>query len=118
VVLDDRSVYVSTGWTRDTGGGYYAGTATSTSRSGPYLTRTGVQARRLSLLATRCSWCGTVGIYWNGVLIRKISLSSHTTANRQLFGIVDFGHVRTGTVTIKTLTPGVTHIDGLGTSRS
>ena len=117
VALDDRALSASTGWTRATGSAYYAGTTTSAAQTGGVLTRTGIQARRLSLLATRCPGCGTVGVYWNGTLIRKISLSSTTTAYKQMITITDFGAVRLGTITIKTLTSASTRIDGLGTSR-
>jgi len=70
------------------------------------------------LVATRCPGCGTVGIYWSGILIRRISLNSTTTAPKQLFGITDFGAVKTGTLTIRTLTAGTTRVNGLATSRS
>lgn len=116
--LDDRSLTASTGWTRSTGASYYLGTVTTTTRSAAVLTRTGVQARRLSLVASRCPGCGSVGVYWNGTLIRKITLNSTTTAHKQLFFVTDFGAARSGTVTVKALNTGRTLIDGLATSRT
>ena len=116
--LDDRMLTASSGWTRGAGSGYYASTITSTTRTGATLTRSGVQARRVSVLATRCPGCGTIAVYWNGVLVRNISLNSTTTANKVFFSVADFGAVKTGTITIKTLTTGSTRIDGLATSRT
>ncbi len=117
--LDDRTLATSTsGWIWGTGSGYYAATITSTTRSGGVLTRTGLQSRRLSLVASRCPGCGAVGAYWNGTLIRMIVLNSTTTAHQQLFTITDFGTVKAGTLVIKTLKTGSTRIDGLASSRA
>ena len=117
VPLDDRSLVASAGWTRSTGTGYYLGTATGTAAKGATLTRTGVQARRISLVATRCITCGSVGIYWNGTLVKTISLKATSTLNRQVLTVADFGSTRNGTLTIRTLTTGRVAIDGLGLSR-
>jgi Fibronectin type III domain/NHL repeat len=118
VALDDRSLVASRGWSRRTGSVYYAGTITSIARGSANLTRTGVRARRLGIVAVRCRGCGTVGIYWNGRLIRKVSLNATTTAYRQVISIVDFGATRPGTLVIRTLTTGRVQIDGLASSRT
>ena len=116
--LDDRSLAASTGWTRATSSAYYRSTLTSTRASGRTLTRTSVQARRLYLVATTCSGCGTVGVYWNGVLQRTISLNASTTTYKHVISLKDFGVVRSGTVVVKTLNTGRTYIDGLDLSRA
>jgi hypothetical protein len=118
VALDDRSLTGSTGWTRGTGTGFYAGTVTTTTRNGAVLTRTGVQARRISLVATTCAGCGSVGVYWNGTLLKTITLSATSTTNRRLITIAAFGTTKTGTLTIKMLNTGRARIDGLATSRT
>ena len=115
--LDDASLVRSAGWTRGPNSVFYRGAATRTATKGATLTRTGVQARHLALVASTCSTCGSVGVYWNGTLLKSISLRSATTKNQQLFSIVDFISVRTGTVTIKTLAAATVTIDGLATSR-
>ncbi len=116
--LDDRSLVSSTGWTKPLGSQYYAGTITTIARASATLTRTGVQARRLSLVATRCHGCGTVGVYWNGVLIRQISLNvTSGTYNKQLLTIIVFPGTKSGTLVVKTLNSGRVYIDGLATSR-
>ena len=118
VALDDRSLTVSTGWSRVTSSVFYRATATVTSRSAVTLTRTGVQTKRIYLVATRCSTCGTVGVYWNGTLIKKVSLYASTTTRRSVFGITTFTGVRSGTLTIRTLTRNrAVQIDGVALVR-
>ncbi len=118
IALDDRALSASGGWGRSTSSVYYGGTVTSTTRQGVTLTRTGVQTRRLALVATTCRGCGTVGVYWNGKLLRTISLNSSATSHRRVLTIADFGGVRSGTLTIRTLNTGRTFVDGLALSRA
>jgi hypothetical protein len=118
VALDDRSLAASRGWSRGTSWAYYGHTFTSASRTGVTLTRTGVQARRLTLVATTCHGCGTVGIYWNGKLLKTIVLNASTTTLHRTISIIDFGSPHAGTLTIKTLNTRRTYIDGLATSRT
>ena len=119
IAQDDRALTASTsGWTRGTNTAYYAGTITSTTTKNAVLTRSNLQAKRLALVATRCPGCGTVGVYWNGTLIKQISLNSTTTAHKQVLPIATFTDVRTGNLTIKTLNTGSTRIDGLATNRT
>ena len=114
--LDDRSLTAGAGWTRGTSGAYYGGTFSLSRTAGATLTRTGVQARRLAVVATRCPTCGTVGVYVNGALVRKVSLAASTTAYRQVVA-VDLGSLRSGTVTLRALNAGRVYVDGLGVSR-
>ena len=119
VALDDRSLSASAGWSRTTSSTFYAGTATVTSRSSVSLTRTAVQARRIALVATRCTTCGTVGVYWNGALVKRISLYASSTQRRVLIGVTSFTGVRSGTLTIRSLTSGKgIQIDGLALDRA
>ena len=113
--LDDRSLTASAGWSRGTSGAYYAGTYTATLTRGATLTRTGVRARRLALVATRCAACGSVGIYLDGTLVKTVGLYAATTKYRQVTS-VDLGSVKAGTVTLKALS-GRAYVDGLAASR-
>lgn len=115
--LDDRALAASTGWTRATSTASYLRTVTSTRASGRTLSRTAVRARRLSLVATTCSGCGTVGVYWNGTLLRKVSLNAAGTAYQHVIALPDFGAVRPGTLVVKTLNTGRTYVDGVVLSR-
>lgn len=117
--LDDRSLTTSTGWSRLSAGGYYRSTYTSTTRQGVTMARTGVQAKRLVLVATRCSTCGTVAVYMGSTLVANVNLAASTTQRGYHVALPVFGSVRSGTVTIKVTSSGKTvQIDGLGTRRT
>lgn len=117
VPLDDRSLATSSGWTRASGSGYYAGTVTTARKAGVALSRGSVQTRRISLVALTCASCGSVRVYWNGVLIRTVSLVTTTTRTRVLLSVVDFGGVRSGTVVLRTTSTRPVYLDGLALSR-
>lgn len=117
VPLDDRSLTASSGWTRSTGAAYYASTITRTNTTGRTLTRTSVQAHRIFVVATTCAACGTVRVYWNGHLLKTVSLYASTTHYRQVIGVTTFTGVSTGTVLIKTTTSKPVYLDGLALSR-
>lgn len=116
--LDDRSLVASTYWTRPGNAStYYAGTYSTAARTGETLTRTGVRTKSLSLFATTCPTCGSVGVYWNGRLLKTVSLASSTTATKQVFHITtSLSPSQAGTLVIKTLSAKRVHIDGVGLS--
>jgi hypothetical protein len=118
VPLDDRALSASSGWTRATGSAYYASTVTVTASAGRTLTRSSVQARRLALVATTCSTCGSLGVYWNGHLVKTLSLVSSTTRYRQVLPVTTFSSVGSGTIVVKSLSSKKVYLDGLGISRT
>lgn len=118
VPLDDRSLKRSSGWTAVTGSAYYQATALRTSSRGRSLTRTGVVAKRIALVATTCSTCGSVKVYWNGTYTKIISLRSSTTRHKVLLGALSFASARSGTLklVVSTSSKRVT-VDGIAISR-
>jgi hypothetical protein len=119
VPLDDRALSRTTAWSAWTGSGYYRGSALVTRTQGAKLTRTGVVARRLAIVATTCPTCGSVRVYWNGSLVRTISLRSATTVNRKVLPVATFGSARSGTVRIIVRSSGArVLIDGLAVRRN
>jgi len=97
---------------------FYRSTVTATSSSAVTLTRASVQTRRIYLVATRCPTCGTVGVYWNGTLVKKVNLNASGTSRRSVLGVTTVTGVRGGTLTIRTLTRGRTvQIDGVALVR-
>lgn len=106
VPLDDRSLVRYGTWTAGTSTAYYLGTYVRSTSYGAKLVRTGVVARRLAILATTCSTCGSVRVSWGSTLLRTISLYSSTTHYRILLDITAFTYVRTGTLTIQVSTSG------------
>lgn len=112
--LDDRGLSVLSGsWARKTGSSFYRSTATQASGKGATIQVKGVKARSLTLVASRCSTCGTVAVIWNGATIKTLSLKG-STANKVEYFIKKFGSVATGTLKLKITTSGkLVKIDGL-----
>lgn len=81
---------------RAAGGGWIA--------LGAKLVRTGVVARRIAIVATTCSTCGSVKVYWGSKLLRTISLRSASTVNRRLITVTTSNSARKATLTIKVST--------------
>ena len=118
VALDDRSLSASTGWARVAWSAFYRSTATTTTKAGATLTRTGTALARIAVVATRCPSCGTVRVYVNAVSVGTVNLAASTTLRKSLIVLPRFSY-RTGTVTIKVLSSGkLVQLDGLGISRT
>lgn len=113
IPLDDTSL-TGSGWTRAAKSGQFRGTWTTTSTKGRVLTRTGVKAARLALVAPRRTNGGRVEIRWNGTLVRTISLKG-ATANKVVFPIKTWGTVQSGNLKIKVVSANgrPVRIDGL-----
>ncbi len=119
IPLDERALVRSRGWTAGSGAAYYRSTILRSSTSGAKLTRTGVVARRVALLATTCRTCGTVKVYWGATLLRMVSLYSATTVDRALIPVRTFAAPRSGTLSIKVVSSGKkVIIDGVAIRRS
>lgn len=115
-VADDTSLHASSGWTRSAGSGYFGGSALSTTTNGVTLTLANVRADRLAVVASMCSGCGQVDVYFNTSRYGRVNLYSATTRHKQLIVLAPFPY-GSGTVTIKSVTSGKTiRIDGIGVS--
>jgi hypothetical protein len=118
VPLDDRSLTRAGRWTAGTGAAYYNSTYLRSSTAGATLTRTKVVAARLALVATTCPTCGSVKVYWNGTLLKTVSLASATTVNQKLIVIKTWSTAHTGTLKIKVSSSGKrVIIDGVAIRR-
>ncbi len=119
VPLDDRSLARSGNWTSGTGSAYYRSTYRRSGSYGAKLTRTGVVARRIALVATTCPTCGKVRVYWGSTLLRTVSLYSATTVNKKLITVTTFAGTRTGTLSIKVHSSGrKVIVDGVAIRRN
>ena len=120
VVLDDRALVASTGgWSRRTARGLYAGTCTVARRSGAAVAIGGVEIRRLSLMVQMRPGGGTLGVYLNGVFLKRVRTASSTVQQQALVRIASWPKIRTGTITIRVLSSGASVIlDGIGVSRT
>lgn len=103
-LLDDRSLTRSTaGWRRVAATNAYAGTVTTTKTGGAQLTRSAVVARRLAIIATRCTTCGRVGVYVGGTRVGIINLAA-TTTHRYALMTLTLSRIYTGRLTLRTTT--------------
>ncbi|MDX6225652.1 MAG: large repetitive protein [Frankiales bacterium] len=115
--VDDGSLARSAGWSYSGGhAGFYVGTYSLAKKSLVSLTRPGLQTRRVSVLALTCASCGALRVYWNGVLIKTVSLYSSTSKHQILF-VKDFGSAKTGTLVLRTTSIKPVYVDGLAASR-
>ncbi|MDQ1511130.1 MAG: phosphatidylinositol-3-phosphatase, partial [Actinomycetota bacterium] len=112
--VDERTMTAAGTWSKLSSSLYYASTAMSSTTAGSTL-KLSVDYRRLYLIATKCSGCGTVNVYRGSTLLKSVSLNSSSTVFRVPFGIEASSTVQSGTVTIKQASAGhkVT-IEGLG----
>jgi hypothetical protein len=116
---DDRAMSASTGWTRTTNSAYYLGTATVTTKTGISVSRSGVQAKRLWLVATKCSTCGSLTVYYNGKSVGIVDLSNPSLLYQAVVPLPVPSTFLTGSVLLTTRTAGkVYQIDGLAVRRT
>jgi hypothetical protein len=114
--IDDRGLSRLSGpWTRKADPSFYEGTYTASSTRGAMLIRAGVEARYLGLLVSTCRRCGTLEVYWDGRLLRRVKLAGKPS--RRLVDLVTFDSVRTGTVTLRVAAHRQVRIDGLLATR-
>jgi hypothetical protein len=119
VPLDDRSLSRSGSWTSGTGSAYYRSTYRRSASHGAKLTRTGVVAKRIAIVATTCRTCGKVRVYWGSTLLRTINLYSSSTVNKKLITVTSFAGTRTGTLSVKVHSSGKkVIIDGVAIRRN
>ncbi|QSR28904.1 Hypothetical protein CFH99_0140 [Nocardioides aromaticivorans] len=113
VPLDDTAL-LGSGWSRAAKSGQFNGTWTTTSTKGRTLTRAGIKAKRLALVANRVPNGGLVEVRWNGTLLKKVSLKG-AAATKKVYPIVTWAGLHTGTLTIKVISASgrPVRIDGL-----
>jgi hypothetical protein len=95
------------------------GTATVTTKSGISVSRTSVQAKRLWLIATKCSTCGSLQVYYNGKSVGIVDLSNPSLQYQAIVPLPVPATFLTGSVLLTTRTAGkVYQIDGLAVRRT
>lgn len=106
-------------WTRHSLSTAYAGFYYRTTALGAKVTRTGLVAKRIALVVTVCSTCGSMKVYWNGVYQKTVALTSSTTLRKQTRELLTFPSPATGTLTLVVSTSGkAVLIEGLAVSKS
>jgi hypothetical protein len=105
IPLNSDQLLYSTGWKRTTNVGAFAGFNRFTKTKGATMTRTGIVAKRVSLVTARCPTCGRVEVRWNGKLLKTLNLQSPRTARKQVLAIATFATPQKGTLTVKNVSP-------------
>jgi len=117
VALDDRALTRSAGWTLGGDATAYERTVSRTSTYGAKLTLRGAKAAHAAVLVTTCRTCGTMGVYLNGRLLKKVSTYSSVSSRRVVLVQPGFSY-RDATITLKLLDTSRTLIvDGLAVTR-
>jgi len=111
--LDDRALR-GAGWARGSGAKFFNKTHTTTTKKNAVLRKASLRATQIGVVATRCPKCGTIGVYDDGRLIRKINLYASRVKNKQLILLPRTSRPRTGTFIIRPLTKDkIVRVDGL-----
>lgn len=113
VALDDRSLSATGGWSRGTGSSYVHGTWTRASTAKVSLTRAGVSARRVGVVATTCSTCGSLDVWVGSTYAGRVSLVSSTWRTKQVRWLPAFTSTRAGTLTVRTTSSRTVLVDGV-----
>jgi hypothetical protein len=117
--IDDRSLTRSSGWTLIAGNQFYLRTATRSTVHGAALSRTGVQTRQMFLVATTCSYCGSVDVYIGSRRVQTVSLVSSRTRYSAVITGPRLTGVLTGTLRIVVRSTGHrVQVDGVAFRRT
>ena len=113
--LKASSLSVGSGWTTYSPAGAYTSNVYRSTVRNATATRTRVAGRRLAVIATTCSTCGTIDVLWNGAVLKHIDLHASITTRNVPVSIATWSAPKTGTLTIKVTSSGKpVIIEGLG----
>jgi hypothetical protein len=96
VPIDERSFTASDGWVRQHSSGYFHQTALGSTTPGSTLTRTGLNARRIRLVAQTCPTCGRAQVLWNGYIVGAFDLVTKRTLRCHLMPEITLPALSTG----------------------
>ena len=109
---------ITSGWVRGTGSAYYLDAYAKTTVFGAELRLGVAELDRMALVVTRCSACGSVAIYLNGVYWRTVSTYGATTKHQVILLQPTFS-LRKATIVLKDVSKGKQLIvEGLGLSHN
>jgi hypothetical protein len=115
VPLDDRAMTTSKGWRQTRATSAYKSTLTTAKSARRTLSKTGIRAARVGIVATTCRTCGKVTVKIGTKVIGTINLHSATTKHRRMLLLPAFTP-RTGKLTLTTTSKRMVQIDGVAVS--
>lgn len=83
----------------------YAGFAYTSHSHGAVMTRTGIRAKRISLVLSKCSSCGTVQVRWNGAVLANVNTYNGGTLHQQVVRVALWPTAHAGTLTATVTSP-------------
>ena len=121
VPIDDHSLSKSSGWSSSTSAsGYLNRTYYSTTSSNKYLITTSSKSgvRQVSVLALKCSSCGSIAVYVGSTKIGTYSLKKSGSSARGLVTTARFSSKSGKVKVVSTISGKTVRIDGVGISTS
>ena len=100
VPLRSDQLLYSSGWKKSVNAARFGGMGYVTTKKGAIATRTSIVAKRLYVVATKCSTCGTIQVRWKGKSLATISLKASVTTRRNVIAIATFTTPQSGTLTV------------------
>ncbi len=116
---DDTQLATSGAWSGLADVRYYRGSARTTKAKGAALTKSKVRSKAIVLVATKCSGCGTVDVYYGTTRLKRISLDASTTQDRVVIPVKKWSSLQPAKpIKVVVVTSGKkVVVDGLGSSR-
>ena len=109
---DDRALAAS-GPYRRSSSAYMYGTYTRTFAARQTLSRSGIRARRVGIVAGVCSTCGAVDVWLGGVKVGTVNTRRATTKWRQVLWLPRHATTRTGSLVLRSSSSRPVFVDGV-----
>jgi hypothetical protein len=114
VPVNNTSLKHVKGFAKKRGTGHFLNTYSLAKRKGATLTRPAKNIKRVSLVVTKGKGYGTVKVFLNKSLLKKVSLASSRTRGKQVVNVATFTKRKKGTIRIVTTSKKPVVIEGLG----
>jgi hypothetical protein len=115
VPVDNISFKHRRGWDRKNGVGYYLKTFSQTRRRGASLRLEVVEAKQVAIIVARCRSCGSLKVFFEGVLLKKVGLHAKSMKKLEFVRLATFSAPRTGTLRVRVVSRGkLVRVDGVG----
>lgn len=106
-------------WAKKRTAGYYTNRYSSSRTKGASISRSGIKAKRIAIVATKGPGMGTVNVYLGKTLLKTVKLSAAKLRKKQVIEVKRYGSVKSGTVKIVvTSRRKEVRIEGLGLSKT
>ena len=117
VPVNNTSLKHAKGFAKKRGSGHFLNTYSLAKRKGATLSRPAKNIKRVSLVVTKGKGYGTVKVFLNKLLLKKVSLASSRTHGKRIVEVATFGKPKLGTIRIVTTSRKPVVIEGLGIAR-